>query len=107
MSNATASFPTLGFGIVGLGLIADFHARAIAETAGARLIGVCGRSLGKAATFAAKHHAPFATASFDELLARSDIHVICIATPSGAHLEPALAAAGAGKHIVIEKPLEI
>ncbi len=97
----------LGFGIVGLGLIADFHAQAIAPVPGAKLVGVCGRSLEKARAFAAKHGAPCATTSLDELLARPDIHIICITTPSGAHLEPALAAARAGKHIVIEKPLEI
>ena len=35
------------------------------------------------------------------------VDIVTIATPSGAHLEPALAAARAGKHIIIEKPLEI
>ena len=35
-----------------------------------------------------------------------DIRVI-VTTPSGAHLEPAVAAAQAGKHVVVEKPLEI
>ena len=33
--------------------------------------------------------------------------VVIITTPSGAHLEPAVAAAKAGKHVVVEKPLEI
>jgi predicted dehydrogenase len=41
------------------------------------------------------------------VLARKDVHVVIIATPSGAHLEPAVAAARAGKHVVVEKPLEI
>jgi predicted dehydrogenase len=35
------------------------------------------------------------------------VDVVIITTPSGAHLEPALAAAAAGKHVVVEKPLEI
>jgi predicted dehydrogenase len=96
-----------GFGLVGTGLIAGFHARAIAETAGARLVGVAGRSLEKAAAFAREHGAVFATADLAELLAREDIQVVCVATPSGAHLEPALAAIRAGKHVVVEKPLEI
>ena len=104
---ASVQFPSIGFGIVGLGLIADFHAQAIASATGAKLVGACGRSLEKARAFAAKHGAPCATTSLDELLARPDLHVLCIATPSGAHLEPSLAAARAGKHIVIEKPLEI
>jgi predicted dehydrogenase len=41
------------------------------------------------------------------VLARRDVHIIVICTPSGAHMEPAVAAAKAGKHVVVEKPLEI
>ena len=107
MNDRPPSPAPIGFGIVGLGMIADFHAQAIAGVPGAKLIGACGRSLEKTQDFAAKHHAPFATTDLNELLARPDIHAICITTPSGAHLEPALAAARAGKHIVIEKPIEI
>jgi predicted dehydrogenase len=40
-------------------------------------------------------------------LARPDVHIVIVTTPSGAHLEPAVAAAAAGKHVVVEKPLEI
>jgi predicted dehydrogenase len=50
---------------------------------------------------------PFATTDVAALLARSDIQVVCITTPSGAHLAPALAAIRAGKHVIIEKPLEV
>ena len=102
-----ASSAPLGFGIIGLGLIANFHARAIADTAGAQLVAVCGRSPEKARAFAANHGDIFSTADLAAFLARPDLDVVCIATPSGAHLEPTLAAARAGKHIVIEKPIEI
>jgi len=102
-----ASSAPLGFGIIGLGLIADFHAQAIADAAGAKLVAVCGRSTEKSRAFAEKHGAAFSTTDLAELLARPDLDAVCIATPSGAHLEPALAAARAGKHIVIEKPIEI
>jgi len=97
----------IGFGIVGLGMIAEYHARAIAETSGGRLVGVAGRSETKTKEFAAKNQVPFATTRIEELVARPEIQVICIATPSGAHLEPALAAIRAGKHVVVEKPVEI
>jgi predicted dehydrogenase len=60
-----------------------------------------------ARAFAAKHGVPFATTSVEELVARPDLQVVCITTPSGAHLEPALAAREGGKHVVIEKPIEI
>jgi predicted dehydrogenase len=98
---------TLGFGIVGTGMIAGYHAQAIARLDGAHLVGVASRSANAGRAFAEKHRVPFVAGSADELAARPDIHVVSIATPSGAHLEPALAAIHAGKHVVVEKPLEI
>lgn len=103
----SASRRILGFGIVGVGMIADFHARAIKEAPDCSLIGVCSRSSERTREFARRHEAPFATTDLKALLSRTDIDVICITTPSGAHLEPAVAAAEAGKHIVMEKPLEV
>jgi predicted dehydrogenase len=88
-------------------MIADFHAQAIAQVTGARLIGVATRNGDNARAFAQKHGLEFFTTRVDELLARTDVHVVCVTTPSGAHLEPALAAIRAGKHVVIEKPMEI
>ena len=104
--NAPLSAP-LGFGIVGLGMIADFHAQAIAQATGARLIAVTSRQNEKARAFAQKHGAADVAGSVDELVARPDVHVVCITTPSGAHRDAALTAIRAGKHVVIEKPLEI
>jgi UDP-N-acetyl-2-amino-2-deoxyglucuronate dehydrogenase len=99
--------PSIGFGLVGVGMIADYHAQAIHEAHGARLVGVAGRSEEKTRAFAEKHRVPFSTTRVEELVARPDIDVICVTTPSGAHREVALAAIRAGKHVVIEKPLEI
>jgi predicted dehydrogenase len=97
---------TYGFGIVGTGLIARFHARAIRETAGARLVGVCSRARSHAEAFAAEVGCA-AYDSLDALLADPAVDAVAIATPSGAHGEAALAAARAGKHVLCEKPLEI
>jgi UDP-N-acetyl-2-amino-2-deoxyglucuronate dehydrogenase len=101
------SHSPLGFGIIGLGLIADFHAQAIAQLTGAKLVGIATRNAEKARAFAQKHGAAFHTTDIAALVARSDIDVVCITTPSGSHLEPSLAAIRAGKHVVIEKPIEI
>lgn len=98
---------SLGFGIIGLGMVADYHARAIAASQGGRLVAVAGRSREKAEVFAARHGAAFATDAVEALLARTDVDVVCITTPNAAHLEPALAAARAGKHLVVEKPIEV
>jgi predicted dehydrogenase len=99
--------PTLGFGIVGCGMIAGFHAKALSEASGARLAGVAERSADKARRFAERNGIPFWTTSVEELAARPDVQAVCVTTPSGAHLDAALAVARAGKHLVIEKPLEI
>ncbi len=106
MSDPASTSP-YGFGIVGVGMIADFHAQAIAGTRGGRLVGIATRNPENARAFGAKHAVPFVTTQVEELVARPDIHVVCVTTPSGAHLEPALAAIRAGKHVVIEKPIEI
>jgi UDP-N-acetyl-2-amino-2-deoxyglucuronate dehydrogenase len=97
---------TTGFGIIGTGMIAHFHARAIAEIRGAKLIGAYNANFPKAQAFAEKFPCtPFA--ALDEMLADPRIHVVTICTPSGAHLEGAIAAAEAGKHVITEKPLEV
>ena len=98
-----------GFGIVGCGMIAEFHARAIAEIPGARLAAVMSRSPANGAKIAALADpgpCPIHD-SVDALLADPAVDVVCVCTPSGAHREPAVAAARAGKHVVVEKPLEI
>ena len=97
----------IGFALVGCGLIADFHAQAIAASSEARLVAVVGRNREKTAAFAAKHRVPFATTDLAEALARPEVEVVAITTPSGAHLEPALVALTAGRHLLIEKPIEI
>lgn len=95
-----------GVGIVGTGLIAHFHARAVAETPGARLVAVCGRDAARTAAFASAHGCGMAS-SLEDLIRRSEVDVLMVATPSGAHLDAAVAAARAGKHVLCEKPLEI
>jgi len=92
------------FGIIGPGTIGGFHAKAIAEVDGAELSAVYGRTATTREAFAAEHGAE-ACASLGELLDRVD--AVTIATPTGAHGEPAMAAAEAGKHVLCEKPLEV
>lgn len=102
-----SSSAPLGFGIVGLGMVAEFHAQAIGRVTGAKLVGVASRDVEKGRTFAAKHGAMDVCGSVEELVARPGIDVVCVTTPASVHRETALAAIAAGKHLVIEKPLEI
>jgi predicted dehydrogenase len=98
----------IGFAIVGCGMIARFHARALQDIPQTRLLALVSRNSKNAHTVAGSVGA--ACDIYTELapvLLRKDIHVVIITTPSGAHLGPAVAAAQAGKHVVVEKPLEI
>ncbi|MBQ7189150.1 MAG: Gfo/Idh/MocA family oxidoreductase [Kiritimatiellae bacterium] len=95
-----------GMGIVGTGMIAAFHARAISQLPNARLVGVASRFLDSAQRFCAAHGGtPYG--SLDDLLANPELDVLVVATPSGCHVDAVLAAACAGKHALCEKPLEI
>ena len=95
-----------GFGIVGAGMIGDFHARAINDLPNAKLIGFCDQ-IEPAAKRAADTFGVECTTDYDAFLARDDVDIITICTPSGTHRDVSLPAIKAGKHLVIEKPLEV
>ncbi|MCC6884820.1 MAG: Gfo/Idh/MocA family oxidoreductase [Verrucomicrobiales bacterium] len=94
------------FGIIGAGMIAKFHARAIQAMTGSELVSVYARRADAAEPIAAEFGCRAYT-DLDAFLADPKLEIVTIATPSGAHLEPALAAAAAGKHIIVEKPIEV
>ena len=96
----------IGFGIIGCGMIAKFHARAIADIRGTKLVACQSRRLEAAEAFTSEFGGQ-AYESLEEMLAHPELDIVTICTPSGAHLEPAVAAARAGKHVIVEKPLEI
>jgi predicted dehydrogenase len=96
----------LGFGIIGCGMISRFHARAIGDVRGAKLV-ACYDQFPAAADKLAEATGCKAYHTLDEMLADPAVDVVTIGTPSGAHTEPAVAAARAGKHVIVEKPLEI
>ena len=95
-----------GFGIVGCGMIANFHAKAISDIRGAKLV-ACFDAIPQAAHRYAKQSGCVAYEKLGEMLRDPQVDIVTICTPSGAHMEPAVAAAKAGKHVIIEKPLEI
>lgn len=99
----------LGFVIVGCGMIARFHARAILEIPDARIAALVSRSPANGAALIAETKIPACPVfdSLDAALASPAVDAVIITTPSGNHREPAILAANAGKHVVVEKPLEI
>jgi UDP-N-acetyl-2-amino-2-deoxyglucuronate dehydrogenase len=94
------------FGIIGAGLIADFHARAIGDLPNATLVGCCDKIPDRAKSLADKYDV-CAFDDYEQMLDSDEIDVVTIATPSGFHMEPTIDAAKAGKHVICEKPLEI
>lgn len=97
---------TYGFGIIGCGAIAPFHARAIADTPGAVLKACYNRTPESAQRLSEQFNCRVYS-DLHRMLNDPEIHIVTIATASGAHLEPGIAAAQAGKHVLVEKPLEI
>src|SRR5262245_24962694 len=95
-----------GFGIIGCGMISNFHAKAIADIRDTKLV-ACFDMVGAAVDRFAAANGCKAYHELDEMLANKDVDIVTICTPSGAHLEPAVAAAKAGKHVIVEKPLEV
>jgi predicted dehydrogenase len=96
----------LGVGIVGAGNIAQIHAAAVNAIPGARLVGFLGKTRERAQALAARFGGEASTdaAAF---FGRPDLHVVAICTPSGTHAELGVAAAAAGKHVIVEKPIDV
>ena len=93
-------------GIVGAGMIADFHAKAIADIDNAQLIAICDINKARSDEMAAKCDCK-SYGSYQELCQDKEIDIVTIATPSGLHMEPSITAAEAGKHVICEKPMEV
>lgn len=94
------------FAILGAGNIARTHAQAIQAAEGAELAAIWSRTPGRAENLADEFETEV-TADLEVLLERGDIDAVCIATPSGTHLEVVEPAATAGKHVLCEKPIEV
>src|SRR5271154_5347990 len=95
----------LTWGILGTGAIARTFAQQLPASRSGRLAAVASRDASKAADFAAKFAAPHAHGSYEALLADGSVQAVYIATPHPQHVQWAIAAARAGKHILCEKPI--
>ena len=96
----------VGFGVVGLGQISKTHANALQGQEDCYLVGGFNKNPEKADKWASENNCR-AFYSLEDMLADPEIDAVSITTPSGYHLDPALAAIRAGKHVLIEKPMEI
>jgi predicted dehydrogenase len=94
-----------GFGVIGLGTWGQLHAKVYASTPGARLTAVCDVDAGRAREVGAACGAARCYDDFRVLLADPEVAAVSIALPDPLHREAAVAAAEAGKHLLVEKPL--
>jgi predicted dehydrogenase len=95
------------FGILGCGVIGPHHAQAIASLPDdAALVAVADRHLDRAEKLAQQYNVS-AYSSLDDLLHHPGLDAVCICTPSGEHAGDAVAVLNAGKHVVVEKPVDV
>jgi len=95
------------FGIIGCGVIAPWHAKALTGIDEAELAACCDVIPERAEKLAADFGASKVYTDHHALLADKDIDAVCVCTPSGLHGPITIDAAKAGKHVMCEKPVEI
>lgn len=95
-----------GFALIGCGMVGHHHITAINGVPKGRLVALCDVRQEVAQSFGQEAGVPCYT-DYHQMLEQPGVDIVNICTPSGLHLEPALACIAAGKHVVIEKPLEI
>ncbi|WP_426623039.1 Gfo/Idh/MocA family protein [Leifsonia sp. McL0607] len=100
-----ADAPALRWGVIGPGGIAADFTDALHAHTSQRMVACGSRSPERAAAFAAAHGIERAHGSYEALVADPDVDVVYVATPHSEHLEHALLAIRAGKHVLIEKPI--
>ena len=93
----------IGFGLLGAGLIAPFHAKAVQASPKCRLVAVADMDRARVEKLAGEFGCR-ACSSLEEMLADPEIQVINVLTPNHLHHDSVVAAARAGKHVLVEKP---
>jgi predicted dehydrogenase len=97
---------SVGYGVIGCGVIATTHCEAIKDTPGAELVAVFDIDPERAKNIGERYGVPFYTdqAAF---LAQPGLDVVNILLPTGFHSAIGIAAAKAGKHVLVEKPIDV
>lgn len=95
----------LRWGIMGPGWIAEKFTKSLQTSTRQVVAAVGSRSLDRSKDFAERYGIPAAYGSYEELAEAPDIDIVYVCTPHNFHHEAALLAIGAGKHVLVEKPL--
>jgi predicted dehydrogenase len=96
--------PTLRWGILAPGGIARSFATALRDHTAQKVVAVASRSLDRAQSFADDFDVPNAYGDYAQLVANPEVEAVYISSTHNAHLELALLAIDAGKHVLVEKP---
>src|SRR6266480_4021696 len=99
---------TLGVAVCGTGWCASQHIAAFQKNPHARVTWLCARDADRARANLTKYGIALPdagiTTRYADVLEASDVDIVCIATPNHLHADQAVAAARAGKHLLLEKP---
>ncbi|MBN1543488.1 Gfo/Idh/MocA family oxidoreductase [candidate division KSB1 bacterium] len=95
-----------GFALVGTGVIAPYHLKALSSIDECRVVTVCDTDSHKARSFAEEHGLAW-TDNLQTILDDPQVDVVDVTVPSGLHAGIGIAAALAGKHVMVEKPIDI
>ncbi len=93
------------FAAVGTSVITSWFVQGVSEVPEAEIACVVSRSQEKGRAFADANGIEDVVTSLDEALARDDVDAVYIASPNLIHVEQALAAIAAGKHVLVEKSM--
>lgn len=102
---SAASTLPVRIGAIGAGFIADYHLAGLAAAGGADVRVVCGRTPETTQALATRYGIPEIATDWRQVLGRKDIDAVVITTPDNTHAEIAIAAAQAGKAILLQKPM--
>ncbi len=96
---------TVRVGLIGAGFIAELHATALTGVRNAELVAIASQHGERARELAERFDIPHVEPSGETLLERDDVDVVTLAVPNDLHAALCIAAAGQGKHVIVEKPL--
>jgi len=96
----------LRFAVIGLGSVSGHHIKSIQELDNCQLVAVAS-SRAEQAKKVGEEYGVRHFLNYQSVLQQDEVDAVSICTTSGSHLDIAIAAAKAGKHVLVEKPLEI
>ncbi len=97
--------PTIRTALIGCGKVGQIHAAALRDLPESDFVAVCDSDRGRAAAFAARYGVPHSYTDVSTMCRDAAVQAVCVCTPHPLHAAPVIAAAEAGAHALVEKPL--